>query len=290
MIVDQIDIGGVALLESENDPPIRPHRNRPETFQVAFERMQAEARKIHVIGRFCPVQDEKDVFDFLRQIGADALALAILEQPFQPLVPETPDHGRSVTCNVSGVNARRRRSRRLSTRLTRYVQSTLTARSARGRRFNFRANVGCSEPARSDRQSNRKGTHAVSDACFRLCGDSVHLLCRDVRLVTAGRAQFGVHHGDGGKERLNRRIRAHGNFAEYVPLILLLVALLEAGGAGRATVHMLLLPLVAARIMHPIGMLAPEASLRQFAFRGASMVVTWLILASAAVLLLLRVA
>lgn len=106
--------------------------------------------------------------------------------------------------------------------------------------------------------------------------------------VTIGREQFSVYHGDGGKEQLNRRIRAHGNFAEYVPLILLLVTLLEAGGAGHAMVHTLLLPLVIARVMHPIGMLAPEASVQQYAFRATSMVVTWLVLISSAVLLLLR--
>ncbi len=106
--------------------------------------------------------------------------------------------------------------------------------------------------------------------------------------VTVGRVRFGVHHGDGGNERLKRRIRAHANFAEYVPLILLLVALLEAGGAGPMTVHALLLPLVIARLMHPIGMTAPEASLRQYAFCATSVTATWLILAIAALLLLRR--
>lgn len=106
--------------------------------------------------------------------------------------------------------------------------------------------------------------------------------------VVAGRGQFAVLHGDGGKAQLNRRIRAHGNFAEYVPLILLLTALLEGGGAGRATVHALLLPLVVARLMHPIGMIAPENSFQQYAFRATSVVATLLILTAAAILLLLR--
>jgi uncharacterized membrane protein YecN with MAPEG domain len=78
--------------------------------------------------------------------------------------------------------------------------------------------------------------------------------------VIVGRGQFGVYHGDGGKAELNWRIRAHGNFAEYVPLILLLVAFLETTGAGHAMVHALLLTLVVARVMHPIGMVAHEAS------------------------------
>jgi hypothetical protein len=32
--------------------------------------------------------------------------------------------------------------------------------------------------------------------------------------VVLGRATFRIHHGDGGNAELNRRIRAHGNFAE----------------------------------------------------------------------------
>jgi uncharacterized membrane protein YecN with MAPEG domain len=105
--------------------------------------------------------------------------------------------------------------------------------------------------------------------------------------VVAGRAQFKVNHGDGGNHRLNRRIRAHANFAEYVPLILILVALLEARATSRFTIHALLLPLLVARASHPFGMLAPEASLQQFALRGASVVVTWIVMVAAAVLLLL---
>lgn len=107
--------------------------------------------------------------------------------------------------------------------------------------------------------------------------------------VVAGRAQYRVNHGNGGQGALQRRIRAHGNFAEYVPLILLLVALLEGGGAGRTTVHLLLAPLLIARLMHPVGMVAPEASMQQYVFRGAGATATWVILLAAAVLLLLRV-
>jgi uncharacterized membrane protein YecN with MAPEG domain len=108
--------------------------------------------------------------------------------------------------------------------------------------------------------------------------------------VVAGRAQFKVNHGDGGNVRLNRRIRAHANFAEYVPLILILVALLEMRATSRFTIHALLLPLLVARVSHPFGMLAPEASLPQFVFRGASVVVTWLVMIVAAVLLLVELA
>ena len=108
--------------------------------------------------------------------------------------------------------------------------------------------------------------------------------------VSAGRGRFKVNHGDGGNAALQRRIRAHANFAEYVPLILILVAFLESSGASRFTAHLLLLPLTLARLAHPVGMLAPENSAQQLAFRGAGAGVTWLILVAAAVLLLVRLA
>jgi uncharacterized membrane protein YecN with MAPEG domain len=106
--------------------------------------------------------------------------------------------------------------------------------------------------------------------------------------VSDARFRFRVNHGDGGNTELQRRIRSHANFAEYVPLILILVGLLEAGGASPFTIHALLLPLVIARIMHPIGMVARDFSARQFTFRGPGAAVTWVVMVVAAVLLLVR--
>ena len=104
--------------------------------------------------------------------------------------------------------------------------------------------------------------------------------------VVAGRAKSKVHHGDGGVDFLNRRIRAHGNFAEYVPLTLLLVGLIEAKGGAAATVHATLAPLVVARLAHPIGMLMPVGSFRQYALRATSVTVTWIVIAAASIILL----
>ena len=106
--------------------------------------------------------------------------------------------------------------------------------------------------------------------------------------VIAGRVAHRVHHGDGGLEAVNRRIRAHANFAEYVPLALIVIGLLEASGAGRGTLHALLAPLLLARLAHPVGMLAPVGSPRQFACRGVSALVTLVVIAAASLLLLLR--
>jgi uncharacterized protein len=107
--------------------------------------------------------------------------------------------------------------------------------------------------------------------------------------VIAGRLGTQVMHGDAGVETMNRRIRAHANFAEYVPITLILVGLLESTAIAHWVIHALLLPLTIARALHPFGMLAPLNSPRQFVCRGGSAVVTLIVLAIGAVLLLLRV-
>ena len=59
--------------------------------------------------------------------------------------------------------------------------------------------------------------------------------------------------GDGGDETMLRRIRAHGNFAEYVPLTLVLMTLMELQKSPIWTVHVVGLLLIAGRMFHAIG-------------------------------------
>jgi uncharacterized membrane protein YecN with MAPEG domain len=56
--------------------------------------------------------------------------------------------------------------------------------------------------------------------------------------------------GDGGHPAMLRRIRGHANFAEYVPLILLLIGLLELSGVPAWQVHALGGALLAGRLLH----------------------------------------
>ena len=66
---------------------------------------------------------------------------------------------------------------------------------------------------------------------------------------------------DGGNEELTRRMRVHGNFIEYVPLALLLLALVELGGASSGLVWGLGSALLAARLTHAIGLSLSPTSL-----------------------------
>ena len=60
--------------------------------------------------------------------------------------------------------------------------------------------------------------------------------------------------GDGDNRELRSAIRAHANFAEYVPIIVLLIAMLEMAGTSALRVHWLMGILLVARVIHPLGM------------------------------------
>ncbi len=60
----------------------------------------------------------------------------------------------------------------------------------------------------------------------------------------------GVSLGDGGNPVLLRRIRAHGNFSEYVPFILILIGILELSHLPNIILHLLGITLLVARLLH----------------------------------------
>jgi uncharacterized membrane protein YecN with MAPEG domain len=64
------------------------------------------------------------------------------------------------------------------------------------------------------------------------------MIVLSLRVIGARRSRR-VAIGDGADEEVARRIRAHGNFAEYAPLALLLILLLELGGAPAWQLHLL---------------------------------------------------
>jgi uncharacterized protein len=82
--------------------------------------------------------------------------------------------------------------------------------------------------------------------------------------VILGRVKTGIQAGDGGDAGLGQAIRAHANFAEQVPLALLLIVLVETTGAAAVLVHVLGIALVAARsisawgLSHSLGATTPR--------------------------------
>src|SRR3954469_13310911 len=60
--------------------------------------------------------------------------------------------------------------------------------------------------------------------------------------------------GTGDDRSLTGASRAHGNLAENAPITLILIGLLEIGGADRQTLTIVAAAFVAARLLHAIGL------------------------------------
>lgn len=87
--------------------------------------------------------------------------------------------------------------------------------------------------------------------------------------------------GTGSVPELERAVRAHANFCEYVPLALLLLAgLALAGAAPEWALHALGFALFAGRLLHAFGLTRSAGASRA---RQLGTILTWIVLLVAAV-------
>jgi len=90
--------------------------------------------------------------------------------------------------------------------------------------------------------------------------------------VSAVRNSQKVSIGDGGNEALIRRMRAHANFGENAPIVLILLALVELAGGDPRILWGAAILFVVARILHAFGMDRPHPSkLRMFGMIGSTL-------------------
>lgn len=92
--------------------------------------------------------------------------------------------------------------------------------------------------------------------------------------VSMHRRTHRVSIGDGGNEAVLARMRAHGNFAEQVPLFLILLGLVELAVGASIWLWIAGLLFVAARLMHPFGMDRPAPN----APRMIGILLSWLLI------------
>jgi uncharacterized membrane protein YecN with MAPEG domain len=78
--------------------------------------------------------------------------------------------------------------------------------------------------------------------------------------------------GDGGNTLMLHRMRAQSNFAEYVPLFLILLGLVEYAKGPQGWLWGVGLAFIVGRVLHPLGMDATKAN----AFRSLGILLTWL--------------
>src|SRR6185503_15364877 len=89
--------------------------------------------------------------------------------------------------------------------------------------------------------------------------------------------------------RLRSAIRAHAHFAEYVPVITLMVATLEMSGVAAWRVHVLMAALLISRLLHPFGMYAKPGTPAFRIGRVGGMALTIILLITCAAAVLSRV-
>lgn len=105
--------------------------------------------------------------------------------------------------------------------------------------------------------------------------------------VPIRRGILDVPFGDGGDVPLATRIRAFGNFVEYVPMIVLLMALAEVSGAAPGVLHASGTGLVLSRLVHALAYRGrPELTLAEKVGRGIGAFSTWTVLAGLSAYLL----
>ena len=94
-----------------------------------------------------------------------------------------------------------------------------------------------------------------------------------VRIV-AIRLKAKVLTGDGGNTLLVARMRAHLNFAEYTPLVLILIALIELARGTQTWLWAAGIIYILGRVLHPFGM----DKQTPHPLRGVGIMTTWIIL------------
>ena len=87
-----------------------------------------------------------------------------------------------------------------------------------------------------------------------------------------------ILHGDGGSPALLKRMRAHANYGENLPVFLILLVLLELAGAWSLPLWIATITFFLARILHAFGMDKDKLS----PLRMIGVIGSWLVLLSLA--------
>lgn len=97
--------------------------------------------------------------------------------------------------------------------------------------------------------------------------------------VSQLRIRHKVSIGDAGNERVACRMRAHANFAEYTPLFLILLGLVELARGSQPWLWGVGILYILARLAHPFGMERPAPN----PLRMGGVMITWAVLLGLAI-------
>jgi len=109
----------------------------------------------------------------------------------------------------------------------------------------------------------------------------VALSIRTIRV----RRKLKVGIGDGDSQILARAIRVHSNFAEYVPIALILALLLELTYPHKLLIHFVCATLLLGRCIHAYGVSNPKEN---YTYRVTGMALSFTSICTSAIALLLK--
>ena len=93
MVVDEIDVEGVAVFEPENQPPVSGDGHAPRTFQLTLQRMQTPAGEQRDVGRLLGrIDGGENVGDLLRLIRRQSGGVIRFKEAPKLLALEASDH------------------------------------------------------------------------------------------------------------------------------------------------------------------------------------------------------
>lgn len=101
--------------------------------------------------------------------------------------------------------------------------------------------------------------------------------------VVRRRLRGQVSLGDGGDAALRQAIRAHGNAAEYVPIVLISLGVLENMGTSAVLLHLYGGVFFLGRLLHAWGLAQPQGVSNA---RKGGILLTWLVMLAMAVQLI----
>lgn len=92
MIVDHVDVAGMAGLEAEGDAPVARDADGPKPFHISREGVKLEARKVHLLRFVGFVEAGKDTPDLIHPVRREAFAIVFFIEPFEPAMAKALDH------------------------------------------------------------------------------------------------------------------------------------------------------------------------------------------------------
>ena len=94
VIINIIDINGVAVFEAERNSPIPGDRYSPIAGEVSLERMQSEAGNAHILRPTAAVQHRKNVAKLFNMRGRHPSCRSPIIKGLKPAMFKRPDHVR----------------------------------------------------------------------------------------------------------------------------------------------------------------------------------------------------